>query len=56
MIAKANGPPTTISAIGDKEGKIIRATPEIVKEFKDYYEKSVHYPTNKCRGGNVGVF
>lgn len=56
LIARANGPSSTISAIWDREGKIIRATLGIVEVFKNYYEALYSTPQINFRGGNVGVF
>lgn len=50
LIARANGPSSTISAIWDREGRIIRATPGIVEIFKNYYEGLYSTPQINVEG------
>lgn len=39
LIIKANGPPSAVPAIIGREGEIRKNTPDIVNEFKMYFEK-----------------
>lgn len=50
LIARANGPSSTIPAVWDRDGGIIRHTPGMVEVFKDYYEDLYKAPQLDVEG------